>query len=264
LDRGEPGDGTWTIIVKDTRVNAHIGIFTDWRISLWGESIDPSKAKLHPMPDGHEDDDHDRIEAPAKTTSVAAHTETALPAHPTDHIDRPINQKPGDKEETKPTSATTTAASTTAASSSASTTSAAATSTPSFYLPSIFPTFGVSPKTQIWIYITIAVILIFCGGLGIFFCILRRRRARTSRADYEFEMLDDHDAAGAGQPLSGGGRPKRRAGELYDAFAGESDEEIFSGDEETEGAYRDEEPAREKLAGKGKTDAAKDGEYEEK
>lgn len=65
--------------------------------------------------------------------------------------------------------------------------------------------------------------------------------------DYEFEMIDDHDAA-AGQPLSGAKtRKKRRGGELYDAFAGESDEEIFSEGEDAE--YRDEEPIREKGSG---------------
>jgi len=57
-------------------------------------------------------------------------------------------------------------------------------------------------------------------------------------------MIDDHDG-GAGAPLSGGqGRKKRRGGELYDAFAGESDEEIFSEGEEAE--YKDEAPPQEK------------------
>ena len=37
---------------------------------------------------------------------------------------------------------------------------------------------------------------------------------------------------------AGGRRGRRRAGELYDAFAGESDEELFS-DEDEDGTYRD-------------------------
>jgi kexin len=36
------------------------------------------------------------------------------------------------------------------------------------------------------------------------------------------------------------GRRRRRAGELYDAFAGESDEDLFSDEEENDGSYRDE------------------------
>lgn len=68
-------------------------------------------------------------------------------------------------------------------------------------------------------------------------------------------MLDDQDAAA---PLSGrggvGGRKgrktKRRGGELYDAFAGGSDEELFSEDEREE-VYRDvdDDGAREKASG---------------
>ena len=67
--------------------------------------------------------------------------------------------------------------------------------------------------------------------------------------DYEFEMVNDEDRDGATEPLSGGdgsgvggGRRKKRGGELYDAFAdGGSDEEIFTDDEEGEQEYRDEE-----------------------
>ena len=61
-------------------------------------------------------------------------------------------------------------------------------------------------------------------------------------------MLDDREAddgvgAGAGDEaaLMGGGRRKKRAGELYDAFAGDSDEDVFSDDDEEEAdrRYRD-------------------------
>ena len=84
-----------------------------------------------------------------------------------------------------------------------------------------------------------SVIILFCAGLGISFYVIRRRRARVNRADYEFEMLGDQEESGGN--ASDGRRVKRRAGELYDAFAGESDEEIFS---DVEGAteYKDEEP----------------------
>ena len=65
----------------------------------------------------------------------------------------------------------------------------------------------------------------------------RRKRLRnTPRDDYEFEMLDENDLGGGTGGAAGVRKPQRRAGELYDAFAGESDEEMFSDPEE----YRDE------------------------
>ena len=55
-------------------------------------------------------------------------------------------------------------------------------------------------------------------------------------------MLDDADVDGdANGAANGEKRVKRRAGELYDAFAGESDEELLSEEEEMESAYKDEE-----------------------
>ncbi|MCJ1479014.1 hypothetical protein MMC13_007698 [Lambiella insularis] len=237
---GEPGVGDWTVIVKDTIENEHSGTFTDWRITLWGESIDPAKAQPHPMPTDHDDDDHDVVSAVVSTTTLASvASQTDLPSTPSDHPDRPVNEKPtaATTGSTTTSSATSSSTGTATSSTSTATSDTTATATPSSYLPSIFPTFGVSPRTQVWIYGAATAILLFCVALGAFYFVWRRRRARTNRADYEFEMLDDQDNA-AGAPLSGTqGRKKRRGGELYDAFAGESDEEIFSEGEETE--YKD-------------------------
>lgn len=229
--RGEAGVGNWTVVVRDTVSNDNHGELTDWRLTLWGECIDAARAVKAPMPTDHDDDDHDVMIAIVGTTTVAPMSSTSLPEHPTDHPDRPVNQRPS-------ITASIGSPSTTESSTGMADTTPSATATSSFLLPSIFPTFGVSPRTQIWIYGAVGTMIAFCLGLGTYFCVLRRRRARTSRADYEFEMLDDQDRD-AGKPLSGGGRVKRRAGELYDAFAGESDEEMFS-DGEADG-YRDEE-----------------------
>ena len=255
--RGEPGDGKWTVVVKDTNINEHSGTFTDWRMTLWGESIDESIQKLYPLPKEDDDDDHDdeddddddddeenkTVSAIISTTSISVTSLTDLPTHPTDHPERPVNNKHKTtvtSSTVSPTSATTTKPTAAAASD----TTPTATST--FLLPSIFPTFGVSPRTQIWIYGAIGAIIVFCAALGAFFCIWRRR-STPNRADYEFEMLDDQDNSGAGAPLSGGTRHRRRAGELYDAFAGESDEEVFS---EDDGEYKDE-PERSVISGSG-------------
>jgi kexin len=132
-------------------------------------------------------------------------------------------------------------------------------------LPSYFPTFGVSKTTQTWIYGSTALILLFIVGVSAYLLNARRKAQRNARDDYEFEMLegddddddDDEDNTlkghyGAGgldgqgkvngngrKELNGNGAPlkqgKRRAGELYDAFAGAEDEEdVFSEHEEDE------------------------------
>lgn len=271
---GESGVGKWTVVVKDTNVNEHRGTFTDWRLKLYGEAIDPKKASLLPMPNRHDDDDHDVVEtqtASVGTTSVSVPTETGRPpGPPDDHQHRPVNHKPSktkgngeskptkpppptEDEEVKPTST--------------------AGSDDSSFLPRPFPTFGVSKRTQIWIYGALALILAFLAGLGGWWWYMRRKKQRwMGRDDYGFEMVDHDDDDGAPPPVNGnyangglGGRRKKRAGELYDAFAeGTDDEEAemfdLGSEEESEveedeferrgrgkemGRYRDDEPSRE-------------------
>jgi len=225
--RGESGIGEWTVILKDTQVNEHNGTFIDWKLTLWGECIDASKQDFLPMPTEHDDDDHEvTTTASVATTSISLGSSPTggSVANPTDHIDRPVNEKPSatpsaiDTPTTSPTST--------------------ASSSADQFLPSFFPTFGVSKRTQIWIYGALILIVIFCGGLGAYFLVQRRKRLRNNlRDDYEFEMLDGHDLDGGPNGAVNGKKPKRRAGELYDAFAGESDEELFSDADE---GYRDE------------------------
>ncbi|KAH6651195.1 peptidase S8/S53 domain-containing protein [Chaetomium tenue] len=220
---GESGAGTWTIIVRDTIENVHSGKFVDWHMKLWGETRDASKAKVLPMPTEEDDADHAKI----PTTTVGQPTHSA-----TDPPNRPINPKPTGTKTGE------------AASASPSSSSANKTST---WLPSFLPTFGVSAATQAWIYGSLVLIVVFCAGLGVYFYLARRRRLRNNpRNDYEFELLDDEEAeglaggnrekgvagavgaAGAGAAAAGGrGRRggRTRGGELYDAFAGESDED---------------------------------------
>lgn len=241
---GETGVGKWTVVVKDTNVDDKVGSLTDWKLRLWGECIDASKQTLRPMPTEHDDDDHNVIdEHPAHTTSVSASssgTKTAS-VNPSDMPTRPVNQKPTGK----PTNTEQAAVSPAPSSSSSSTPQAAsATASPENFLPSPFPTFGVSKRTQIWIYGSIGLILAFCIGLAIYLFLARRKRLRDARDAYEFQVLDDaEDDENAGM-LSGGaggrqGRRAKRGGELYDAFAGESDEDLLSESEDGDGHYRD-------------------------
>lgn len=225
---GEKGVGTWTVVLKDTVVNENNGTFVDFHLKLWGESIDASKAVLLPMPNEHDDDNHAEI---VSTTTIAGITQavtplptaSSLPGNPTDHPDRPVNAKPSNTA--SPDTATGTAA-------------PVATTSAHSWLPSFFPTFGVSSKTQIWIYGAAGLILSFCGGLGIYLYIARRKRLRNNpRDEWEFDIIEDEEADGLTSNTRGPGAGKkggkRRAGELYDAFAAGSDEE-------SEGEYADE------------------------
>ncbi|PYH89385.1 kexin precursor kexB [Aspergillus ellipticus CBS 707.79] len=235
---GESGIGKWTVIVKDTNVNEHSGQFVDWRLNLWGEALDGSIQALHPMPTEH-DDDHPYEDAPVATTSISPPPPKTEPlGTPTNGVDRPVNVKPSasaqptgttdapiddELKETPSETGSPATPSTTAASDS--------------FLPSFFPTFGASKRTQAWIYAAISSIIVFCIGLGVYFHVQKRKRIRNdSRDDYDFEMIEDEDEL---QAMNGrSNRNRRRGGELYNAFAGESDEEPLFSDDDDE-PYRD-------------------------
>ncbi|KAF2253498.1 hypothetical protein BU26DRAFT_515850 [Trematosphaeria pertusa] len=251
---GETGVGKWTVIVKDTKVNDKTGTFTDWKLRLWGECIDASKQKLRPMPTEHDDDDHNVIDDhPAHTTSIIVPSGTPATDIPSDLPTRPVNQKPTNTGQTAVSPSSTAAFESPISASS----TPSATSSPDSFLPSPFPTFGVSKRTQIWIYGSIGLILVFCASLATYLYLARRKRLRSSRDNYEFEILDDadDDEGGARTGMLNGaasgrqGRRARRGGELYDAFAGESDEDLLSESEDGDGPYRDrdESPYNEKA-----------------
>ncbi|KAK5172104.1 pheromone processing endoprotease [Saxophila tyrrhenica] len=261
---GESGVGKWTVVVKDTNVNEHKGVFTDWRIKLYGEARDASKASPLPLPKAHDDDDHDVVHtetASAHTTSVAVPTETGKPpGNPDDHQHRPVNGKISTTKTTAQPTPTPTTSQDDVASPSPSPTE---TESSSNFLPRPFPTFGASKRTQIWIYGALALILAFLAALGGWWYWMRRKKRWMERDDYGFEMVDREDED-EGVPLANGfgKQRKRRAGELYDAFAegsededgngvfgvGSDDEGSESGDGDEGGEmYRDEKPGRERI-----------------
>ncbi|KAI1392771.1 peptidase S8/S53 domain-containing protein [Hypoxylon trugodes] len=215
---GESGVGKWTLIVRDTKVNDDSGTFIDWHLKLWGESIDASKATLLPMPNDDDDANHDVTSTatlPAATTSLPPNpdaTNTALPTDvPSDHPERPTKPSKTSGDEVATETGT----------------SAAETTTPgSSWLPSFLPTFGVSSRTQAWIYGALGLIVAFCAGLGAWFWFMRRKQRRNNpRDDYEFEPLNADDGGDGLAATGEKGGQKRRAGELYDAFAGGSEDE---------------------------------------
>ncbi|KAH7060683.1 peptidase S8/S53 domain-containing protein [Macrophomina phaseolina] len=241
---GEKGVGNWTVIVKDTNQNEHKGSFTDWKLRLWGECIDASKQELLPMPEENDDDDHDVIVTPPQTTTIDLPATTSPTAIPSDVPDRPTKPKPtttADATVTPSKPAASTGTPTATAPASTDEEAANPTATPGDnFLPSPFPTFGVSKRTQVWIYGSLALIAIFCCSLTAYLYWARRKRLQNNpRSEYEFELVDGaEDDDGAAGALNGGAgrRGKRRAGELYDAFAGESDEDLFS---DSDDGYRD-------------------------
>ncbi|KAI2638384.1 peptidase S8/S53 domain-containing protein [Xylaria nigripes] len=218
---GESGIGTWTIVIRDTKVNEHTGAFIDWHLKLWGESIDPSRSTLLPMPTDEDDNDHDvttTVTPTVITTTLPPQsdaTNTAVVTSvPDDHPERPV--KPSETEADSRPSATGAAE--------------AADTTESSWLPSFLPTFGVSSRTQAWIYGALGLIVAFCLGLGAWLWWVRRKRLQNdSRDSYDFEPLMADETAGSNGNREKGTR--RRGGELYDAFAGGSDDEEFNDEE---------------------------------
>ncbi|KAI0390290.1 peptidase S8/S53 domain-containing protein [Xylariaceae sp. FL0594] len=219
---GESGVGTWTIIVRDTAVNEFNGTFIDWHLKLWGESRDASKATLLPMPSEDDDADHDVIPTvtpSAATTTLPPQTETSKTAAATP-ITEDIPQRPGKPSKT---SSTQEVLPTTTQPAAAESTTAATS-----WLPSFLPSFGVSSRTQVWIYSALGLIVAFCLGLGAWLWWVRRKRLQNNPRDsYEFEPLNPEDAAAGGAGGGGHEKGKRRGGELYDAFAGGSEDEGY-------------------------------------
>jgi kexin len=244
---GEDGVGEWTIVVKDTVVNNHNGTFTDWRLKIFGESIDAKKATLLPMPNEGDDNDHDSVSASlVSTASIQLPTSTANLGNPSSHPTRPAISKTTEEALASSTApfeppVTATPTSTSIPSSEA---DSDAQKEQEHLLPSLFPTFGVSKRTQVWIYGALAIILVFISGLLTYFFVQRKKRLNAGRDAYEFEMIEDdgdeQQGLTSGQATRGGSNKKpRRAGELYDAFAGESDEDELFSEDETDRPYRD-------------------------
>jgi len=204
--RGEKGVGKWTLVIRDTKENKHQGKLIDWHLKLWGEARDASKATKLPLPTEHDDDNHDDIEtisAPAATSTLGNPPEgTKTHADkPTDHPDRPTKPTPIDEPPV-----------------------ASATSTAQSSWINKFPTFASSKK--VWIIGAASLIGVFCLGIGIYIWVARRRRLRNNpRNNYEFELLDEGEGDGLNSGEKGPGGRRTRGGELYDAFAGGSEDE---------------------------------------
>lgn len=218
--------------MKDTNVNDYNGTFTDWKLTLWGECIDASIQGLLPMPEEDEGENQEIMSANVSTATISTASGEVGLANPTDHISRPINAKPTSTSNPTPTELTGLVSPSVNTTASPITTPTTMSGSTDNLLPHYFPTFGVSKRTQIWIYGALAIIILFCAGLGIYFYVQHRLRLLENQEEYEFDILDGDDSKARLTSGTKGRRTKKRAGELYDAFAGESDEELLSSDEE--------------------------------
>lgn len=184
------------------------------------------------MPEEDEGDNQEIISAEVSTATISTGSGEMGLANPTGHISRPINVKPTYTISPTPTKLSGLVSTTTSAKDSSVATPTTTSGSADSFLPHYFPAFGVSKRTQIWIYGALTIIVLFCVGLGIYFYVQHRQRLLKNQEEYEFDVLDGDDGKAGQNPGTKGRRAKKRAGELYDAFAGESDEELLSNDGE--------------------------------
>lgn len=229
--RGESGLGKWTLIVQDTEFNKDVGTFIDWRLQLWGESIDPHKAKALPMPEETDNNHHDQFVIATTISATYTPKPTALCSSAGDPADHPYNLVDTNSSSLRVEGTSHTATSTISAS--ASTLNTRPDVSEGF--TSSFPVFDLSSYTQGWIFGFIGVFILICAGLGVCFYIVCLKPLRNQTYDvYKFKTLQDEsakDLTSEGSPSLGKG--KRRADELYDTFSvGSNDENDEFSDEE--------------------------------
>lgn len=227
------------------------------------------------MPTEEDDDNHNEdipvTTGTAETTTLPPapqETNTEIGVVPTDHPERPTKPGAGDDQGSneRPTGTGTDASPTDTEAEPATSTDAApeeTTTGESSWLPSFLPTFGVSSRTQAWIYGAFSLIVIFCAALGAWLYIQRRKRLSNSRDNYEFELINEEESEGLNGrgAVAGEKGRKRRGGELYDAFADGTDDEMemFSDGDDDDSA-----PAGGSGSGSGRRESDSDDENDEK
>lgn len=188
---GESGVGEWKLTVEHGP-NPHgktESKLVDWRLMLWGEAIDASKARVFPgMDKVDEMDEFVPIEssttipdeAPTTSTSISAQDGAETPASttifteptPTDSESLPTSDTEGADEEESDESES---------------------KDHSSFLGSYIPTFGMSKHTATWVYGSGLIIVIFIGGISGYLFWIRRKRLREGKDYKGFNPLMSRD-----------------------------------------------------------------------
>jgi len=195
---GESGIGDWTLRVSDQSDPEFTGHFLGWSMTLWGESIDASKAKLFELPD--------KIAPlpPHYTASSSIQATTKTIARPTQGL--PTDHATAEGENSKP----------------------AFPPQDDAAIPSITPTVdegyftGITDllRSNTWLFAAFGIVILFAICCGVF---LYRRAARRRRAGADYIAVPGE--ATAMSSLERGNAAPGRSKELYDAFGGEEEDD---------------------------------------
>lgn len=205
---GESGVGQWRLVVGDHDHPEATGIFKNWRMTLWGECRDESKAVPLSMPgdptsdDGSTGDDQaPTVTKPVDVTTGAPPVRPDLTAIPSSGMPppRPVLTKIKPPGEGTHLSVPTTIIQP---------------------LPEeetvLSSKFDWRSKQALWLYSAIAAIMIFMSGIGVWILLQRRRSQKVNRDDYEFKELRNgsHGSSNVNSAESN----NAAANDLYDAF----------------------------------------------
>ncbi|KAK9326427.1 peptidase S8/S53 domain-containing protein [Lipomyces orientalis] len=220
---GESGVGTWTLTVDDKEKPDLKGTFEDWTMRIWGEAIDPSRAKPFPMPKapGDSPSSTTTVSTPTPIPTTSTTTSEAIPTTSTTSTELPV------------ASTTVSAPSPTSTGDYSDNDDDKQNDRTSAYF-SWIPTFGMSTDKVVWIYGAALLIIGFIALMTVYFCVQRHKKAGLRRAGdsdgYEFQVLRNRNDLEAGNRGNGntraGGRRKTR--DLYDAFENIDEDDAFA------------------------------------
>lgn len=188
---GESGVGEWKLTLEHgstTSVNL-ASTLIDWRLMLWGQSIDASKAKLFPGMDKIDEKQPIEVNPPSEISSIADSSATSTASSPITTVSsaESASVPPTQTESTsttatdKPSPSTTQAAGDGKEGQDKETGESNKDENKSKYIGSLFPTFGMSKNTAAWVYGSACIILTFVALTSGYLWWLRRKRAREGK-----------------------------------------------------------------------------------
>ncbi|KAG9011154.1 pheromone processing endoprotease [Tulasnella sp. JGI-2019a] len=214
--------GKWTILVNDQGDPEKNGAFLGWTMSLWGSTIDASKASKYSLrPHTPEDGlpnvtETDPASLPSSSASTASSTSTSIMASTTKQYTKPTDHLPTDHDIADGDS-----------------------KTPTFpdhhnSTSSMIPTpdegyfshMSDLLANQTWLFGGVGIVVLFAIGVGVYFWrrrVIRRKGEYSTVADDELALTS---MLHGGRAVDGSSRRRRGAGtkELYDAFGEVSDD----------------------------------------